>query len=149
MRHRTPIIAALFMLVACGEGLPVSTRLVLNLRAAHARWESRNIDSYEITVRRLCFCGFVEPVRVRVVDGTIVSRTVVPTGDPVPTLYAAQYPDIPGLFAIVEEAVTDADELDIEFDATYGFPTSISIDWIQRAADDEEAYVMEGFLPLP
>jgi hypothetical protein len=149
MRRRTSIVAALFILVACGDGLPVSTRLVLNLRAAHARWERRGTDSYEITVRRVCFCGFVEPVRVKVVDGTIVSRTVVSTGDQVPTLYASQYPDIPGLFAIVEEAATEADKLHTEFDATYGFPTIISIDWIENAVDDEVGYVMEEFVALP
>ena len=149
MRRRTSIVVALFILVACGDGLPVSTRLVLNLHAAHARWESRGTDSYEITVRRVCFCGFVEPVRVKVVDGTIVSRTVVSTGDPVPTLEASQYPDIPGLFAIVEEAATQADKLHTEFDATYGFPTIISIDWIENAVDDEVGYVMEDFVALP
>jgi hypothetical protein len=63
--------------------------------------------------------------------------------------YASQYPDIPGLFAVVEEAATEADELDTEFDATYGFPTSISIDWIENAVDDEVAYVMQDFVAGP
>ena len=137
MRQRTFLAAALLVLTACGDGFLASTRLVTSLRAARARWESSGIDSYELTVRRLCFCGFVEPVRIKVVDGVIVSRTIVPTGEPVPEMYASAYPDVPGLFAIVEEAANEADELNTEFDATYGYPTDISIDWIENAVDDE------------
>lgn len=149
MLQRTFLAAALLVLTACGDGLLASTRLVTSLRAARARWESRGIDSYELTVRRLCFCGFVEPVRVKVADGAIVSRTVVSTGEPVPTLYASYYPDVPGLFAIVEEAAKDADEVDTQFDATYGYPTEISIDWMENAVDDEVTYLAETFTITP
>ena len=40
MRLRTSLTAGLLMLVACGDGLPVSTRFVLTLRAARAQWEA-------------------------------------------------------------------------------------------------------------
>jgi hypothetical protein len=111
MRQRTFLAAALLVLTACGDGFLAGTRFVTSLRAARARWASSGIDSYELTVRRLCFCGFVEPVRVKVVDGAIVSRTIVSTGEPVPAMYASAYPDVPGLFAIVEEAANEADDL--------------------------------------
>lgn len=149
MRHRTFLAAVLLVLAACGDGSPVGTQLLLSLRAAHARWESYRIDSYEVTVRRLCFCGFVDPVRVRVVEGTIVSWTVVPTGEPVPASYAEHIPDVAGLFAIVEDAAYGADDLDTRFDPVYGFPTEISIDWDEGAVDDEVVYLAEAFTPIP
>ena len=149
MRQRTFLAAALLVVAACDDGSPVSIQRVLSLRAAHARWEGSGIDSYELTVRRVCFCGFVEPVRVKVVDGVIVSRTIASTGEPVPAVYTSYYPDVPGLFAIVEEAATDAHEFDAEFDANYGYPTEISIDWIMNVADDEEAYLAETFTVTP
>ena len=149
MRPRTFLTAALLMLAACGNGDPVGTGFVLSLRAAQARWEISGIESYEITVRRLCFCGFVEPVRVRVVDGTIVSRTVVSSGEPVPHSYAVHIPHVPGLFAIVEEAAVAADDLDASFDAVYGFPTEISIDGDEVAVDDELVFLAEAFTPIP
>ncbi len=149
MRQRTFLAAGLLVLAACGDGNPVGTQLILSLRAAHARWQSSGIDSYEITVRRACFCGFIDPVRVRVVDGAIVSRTVVATGEPVPASYAELIPDVRGLFAIVEEAAIDADDLDTRFDPVYGFPAEIAIDWDEVAVDDEVVYVAEGFTPLP
>lgn len=148
MRFRTWLTIALLTLVACGDGLPVSTRFVLTLRAARARWEGSGIGSYEMTVRRVCFCGFVDPVRIKVENGVVVSRTVASTGQPLPATYADLYPDVPGLFAIVEQAATDADDFDTTFDATYGFPAEISIDWERGMADDEVAYRTEAFTIL-
>jgi hypothetical protein len=145
MRQRTFLAAVLLIVGACGDEDPVGTGWVWSLRAAQARWERSGIESYEITVRRLCFCGFVEPVRVRVIDGIIVSRTVVPSGEPVPHTHAAYIPDVPGLFAIVEEAAVGADELDVTFDAVYGFPTEISIDGDETAVDDEVVFRTEAF----
>ena len=149
MRQRTFLAAALLVLTACGDGFFATTRFVTSLRAARARWASSGIDDYELTVRRLCFCGFVEPVRVKVVDGAIVSRTVVSTGEPLSALYASYYPDVPGLFAIVEQATTNAHELDVEFDATYGFPTDVSIDWEENTVDEEVVYLAETFTITP
>lgn len=149
MLQRTFLAAALLVLTACGDGFLASTRFVTSLRAARARWASSGIDSYELTVRRLCFCGFVEPVRVKVVNGAIVSRTVVTTGEPVPELFASYYPDVPGLFAIVEEAANEADDLDTEFDPNYGYPAEISIDWWENAVDDEVVYLAETFTITP
>ena len=149
MRFRTSLTIALLALVACGDGLPVSTGFVLTLRAARARWVSSGIDSYEITVRRVCYCEFVDPVRIKVENGVVVSRTVASTGEPLPATYADLYPDVPGLFAIVERAVTDADDFDTTFDATYGFPAEISIDWVENAVDDEVIYRTETFTITP
>ena len=129
-------------LAACTDG-PVEPPF--NQWLARARWDRANIDSYEMTVRRLCFCGFVDPVRVTVSDGAIVSRVNLLTGEPVPENIAELFPDVPGLFAIVDDARANADELDAEYDETYGFPRSIVIDWIENAADDEVAYVVEDF----
>lgn len=149
MRLRTSLTIALLALAACGDGLPVSTHFVLTLRAAHHRWQASGIDSYELIVRRICYCLSVDPVRVRVVNGVVVSRTFVSTGDPVPSAYAELYPDVPGLFAIVEEAARDADDLDTRFDATYGFPAEIAIDWNATMVDDEVTYRTETFTITP
>jgi hypothetical protein len=149
MRFRTSLTIALLTLVACGDGLPVSTGFVLTLRAARARWQSSGIVSYELTVRRICYCGFVEPVRVKVENRVVVSRTVASTGEPLSAVYAELYPDVPGLFAIVERAASDADDLDTTFDATYGFPSKISIDWDEIMVDDEVIYRTEAFTITP
>jgi hypothetical protein len=147
MRLRTSLAIALLALAACGDGLPLAPQFVL--RAAQELWQRSGIDSYELTVQRICYCLSAEPVRVRVENGIVVSRTFASTGDPVPSTYANLYPDVPGLFAIVEEAARDADDLDVRFDATYGFPAEISIDWYEVAVDDEISYRTESFTITP
>ncbi|HJU66672.1 MAG TPA: DUF6174 domain-containing protein [Gemmatimonadaceae bacterium] len=149
MLQRTFLAAGLLLVAACDEGNTTGTRLALSLHVAHDRWERRGIESYELTVTRLCFCVFTQPVRVKVVDGVVVSRTVVPTGEPVPAPYASDYPGVPGLFAIVQEAARDADEVHTEFNGTYGYPTKISVDWTKNAVDDEVVYLAEDFRITP
>ena len=139
--RRSVCVLALLALAACNDD-PVSP---FGLFAAKARWERANLDSYEMTVQRLCFCGSVDPVRVTVSGGAIVSRVNVVTDEPIPANNATLFPDVPGLFAIVREARASADHLRVEFDATYGFPTLISIDWETNTADDEVVYSVESF----
>ncbi len=57
--------------------------------------------------------------------------------------------DILGLFAIVEQAAQDADDFETEFDATYGFPAVISIDWAENYVDDEVVYRTDAFAVTP
>lgn len=121
----------------------------VRLHAARARWEHSGIDDYRFTLHRLCFCGSNDPVRVVVLDGSVVSQTIETTGDPVPVEEGQYYPDVPGLFAIIEEARVNADYLTTEFDETYGYPVLISIDWEERTADDEIAFRVENFERLP
>ena len=149
MLSRFSLVIALLVLAACGDGSIVGSSDV-TLRLARARWESSGADSYEMTVRRICFCVFTEPVRITVRDGVIVSRIIVLTEDPLPAQYAASYPDVPGLFAVIEHArANGADAVDTAFDESYGFPTEIWIDWKKGSADDEVAYRTEGFAVLP
>jgi hypothetical protein len=146
MRSRSFVVIALLVVAGCGDGSPVGTRFDPTLLWARARWESRGVDTYAMTVTPLCFCGFVEPVRVTVRDGVVVSRIVVSTGDALPAQHASSYPDVPGLFGIIERAREQrADHVDADFDESYGFPTGIWIDWKESWADDEIGYRVEGF----
>jgi hypothetical protein len=140
------VLLALLVLSACSDGSPVGTRLDLTWFWARARWERSGVDSYDLTVRPLCFCVFVEPVRVSVRDGVVVSRIIRSSGEALPAQYASSYPDIPGLFAVIERAHEQgADHIDADFDETFGFPTGIWVDWKESWADDEEGYRVEEF----
>src|SRR5688500_8352907 len=149
MRTRR-FLTALLVLTACGgDGFLASTRFAFDLRSARAPRESAGVDSYEMTVRRLCFCVLTGPVRIVVEDGVVVSRMVMTTGQPLATGQAEYYPDVPGLFAIVDEAMAEADDVDTAFDATYGFPSLINVDWAADHVDDEVTYRTEGFTARP
>ena len=141
--RRSALVIAVLALAACDDGPLAPT---LRLAVAEARWEDANVDSYEMTVNYLCGeCLYVGPARVTVSRGEIVSRLIVATGDALPASLADLYPDVPGLFAIVREALADAHELHVEYDETYGFPTVVSIDWDENAVDDEVVFRVENF----
>ena len=140
--RRSAVVLGFLAIVACDDD-PVSP---FGLFAARARWERANIDSYEMTVRRQCGeCPVFNPVRLTISGGVIVSRVDVVTGDPVSPQLADLFPDVPGLFALVDQAVAKAHDLRVTYHRTYGFPTVISIDWVLEHADDEIAYRVEDF----
>jgi hypothetical protein len=117
---------------------------------AKGRWERANVDSYEMTVRRLCGeCPIFNPVRITVSDGAVVSRIDVVTGEPVIHQLIDIFPDVPGLFALIDEAVEGAYDLSVLYDPTYGFPAVVSIDWVRDHADDEIGYRVESFVRVP
>lgn len=135
-------VSVLAVLTGCSTG-PDRDEAFL---AAKARWASKNIGSYEIVVRRACFCATVESVKVTVVNGQVTSRVFVATGDPVPANLAEYYPGVPGLFDIVEDGYDRAASISVTFDAEYGFPSSTVIDYIANAIDDEVAISATGFV---
>jgi hypothetical protein len=140
--RRSTIVLGILALAACDDH-PVSP---LGLFMAKTRWERANIDSYEMTVRRQCGeCPIFNPVRLTISGGVVVSRIDVVTGEPLIHQLADVFPDVPGLFAMVDEAVARAHGLEVTYDPTYGFPTLISIDWVPDHVDDEVTYRVESF----
>ena len=145
MPARTVAIATtLAALMACSTG-PDSG----DLRAAKARWADTNSQNYEMTVQRLCFCGSIDPIRIRVEAGRVVSRTNTVTSQPLDAGQTALYPDVPGLFDLVEDAYHRAFKVAVTFDAQYGFPQETVIDYIGNAVDDELTLRVTAFTSLP
>ena len=58
------------------------------------------------------------------------------------------YNTIEKVFDYLGEAIRDADETTIACNPTYGFPTQISVDWIELAIDDEMYLTLSNFEPL-
>ena len=108
-----------------------------DLRAAERRWNRSAVQDYQVVVQYLCFCGYTRPVRLTVRSGNVVSRVDAETGQPVPA-FGEHVRDIAGLFALIREAIDDdAHVVDVSYDAVYGFPKFIDIDYVANAVDDE------------
>jgi hypothetical protein len=129
----------LVALVAVGAGGCILDpgRSTNQLDRAMALWTSHHVASYRLVIQRLCFCLTIDPVRVTVTNGQVVSRLFTTTGQPVPANLAEFYPDIPGLFEWVRRASAEAATVTVTFDEDFGFPTSAVVDWIKNAVDDE------------
>jgi hypothetical protein len=111
-------------------------------------WADQGISSYQYRLEVNCFCPpeVTGPVIVEVSQNAPISVTYVSSGKPAEGKYFEKYDTIEELFIVIDEAFDrEADKIEITYDDIKGFPTRISIDFIEQAADDEIAYVISDF----
>lgn len=147
---KTKFVFLLFTLVltlsACGSE---ST-----FQQNQTKWETQNIDHYSFTIAVSCFCPFANvEVTYEVQNGQVVSQSVQTSQDnPVDEAQVSDfyrdYNTVDKVFDYVGRAVNEADKTTVEYDSTYGFPTEVSVDWIELAADDEMYLTLSNFEPL-
>ena len=131
------LVVLALILAACGS-VP-SNEFDQNV----TKWNDANINHYSMQVSVSCFCPFgdINPITVEVKDGQIVSMIGANGAEVLDTdpAYAAlsQYANVDSLLTWVGEALANADKIDVSYDATYGFPSSVSVDYIAEATDDE------------
>ena len=142
------ILGLIAVLAACSFVPGASRELTgpLEALAEHqARWTAKGIDDYTFTIARQCFCPFTDPVEVTVVDGRATAFTRA--GQPVEAREIQGLPaTVPELFAIIA-AQAGAAELAVAWDPAFGFPTSIQVDSVANAIDDEFGFLVTDFRP--
>jgi hypothetical protein len=113
-------------------------------------WASAGVTSYRYTISRSCECvpESAGPVTVEVRDGQVVDRRYA-SGAAVNLQYSEIFTTVPGLFAIIQEAVDlPAASLAVRYHEQFGYPESIAIDRVAGAVDDEVSYRVTGFTVL-
>ena len=127
---------------------------------AREKWQAANISHYRFNVHISCFCVFTEnmPLIVEVQDGEVVSMEYSTGNEIDPQLLELfdRYVTIDRLFDGIEKSFAveggdqgPADKVTVEYDATYGYPTKIDIDFVENAIDDELYLSISGFEALP
>lgn len=122
------------------------------LNRSRRQWEALGIQDYRFVARRVCFCGaeITTPVMVEVRGGEVVSRTYQDTGQPVSATYEGLWPAVEGIFDIIQDAIDrEAHRIEVEYDPDLRHPTSIGIDFLEHAVDEELGINVSGFAPLP
>jgi len=122
----------------------------------HQKWQEANIPHYRFELNIGCFCAFRSrmPLTIEVQNGEIASMTG-PDGVAIPTTdsnyeYFSRFATIDHLFSELEaDLAGEADEVTVSYEATYGYPIQISIDFIKEAVDDELGLTVSGFEALP
>lgn len=120
------------------------------------KWADAGISHYRFELNIGCFCPYRSqmPLRVEVLDGQIISMVgadgmIILDTDP-NYAYFAEFATIEGLFEKLEAVLGgDADEVTVTYDADYGFPAQINIDYIKEAVDDELYLGVSGLEALP
>jgi hypothetical protein len=119
------------------------------LDAARARWAAAGIHDYEWTYERTCFCP-VLIVSVEVQGDAAVDHRLEPgEGSPTPPDEEIDVLTIPDLFDEVQDAIDTADSFTVEYDAETGRVTTLDVDPIENAVDDELAYLVRSFNGTP
>lgn len=124
---------------ACGTGPLRPQRDALD--AARERWAAAALTSYTFEVQRSCFCieRYVRPMRIEVVGGDVVSAVYADDG----TTVAAEIepPTVTDLFEEIRAAIEqEAHSMEATYHSGLGYPLDVSIDFIERAVDEEMAF---------
>jgi len=120
-----------------------------NLKKNRAKWDGQGVTHYRYQLNISCFCPFkdIMPVTVETQDGEIVSLTDV-KGQVLGAEFRSTFEKaatVEGLFTLAQDALQGADKVSITYDSQFGFPSSIVIDWIKLAMDDEISYYVTNF----
>ena len=108
-----------------------------------ARWRAYGIRSYTIPQQHTCSCvNGGKQMRLTVRDNTIVNVQGMNL-IPLPREQWSSYRTVDELFGLITNGNSYA-SLGVEYDARYGYPTTLSIDVIAEAVDDEFGYQTEG-----
>jgi len=111
------------------------------LARMEAKWDELGRNSYQINSQIICFCPSIEEVVMTVVDDQIVEAFYSLSGDNLTNQQLDGLRTVRQHFDIIDDATSrNAEHLDVEYHATFGFPTLISIDYSERVADDEVTY---------
>jgi hypothetical protein len=134
------LLLAATLFAGCALTGPGSIQEPEGLEDARRVWNQVGTSDYDMSLFRGCFC----------IGGG--EMTVYVRGDSVAAIQQTerqwqggndwwQYiPTVEGLFDLVEEADADAHSLEVDYHPQLGYPTSVSIDWIENAVDDEISY---------
>lgn len=138
--RRVRVLLLGFGLVACSGNL--------ELQKQQSLWNQQGIAHYRYTVQTSCFCGpdLTQPLRVEVKNGKAVALTNAETGLAVSDSRFEPINTIDKLYALIRAAIVKpVASIKVEYDASLGIPTSIVIDNIANAADDEVSYSVRDF----
>ncbi|HEX9894501.1 MAG TPA: DUF6174 domain-containing protein [Gemmatimonadales bacterium] len=115
-------------------------------------WLSLRIVDYRYEVIRSCYCGgpaVGQRVVVVVHDDVVVNAWYAQTGEELPASALQHLPTVDDLFLIVDDALrTGADELDVRYDPSFGFPRLIEVDYQRHAVDDELTVRADDLRPI-
>ena len=118
------------------------------------KWENTNISHYRYHLSITCFCVFSQdmPLIIEVQDGEVVSMEYQSGNeiDAASRELFEKYATIDRIFSELEADLNGAaDEMIAKYDATYGFPTEVTIDFVKEATDDELYLNLSNFEELP
>ncbi|HJU87581.1 MAG TPA: DUF6174 domain-containing protein [Gemmatimonadota bacterium] len=147
MKIASPTAVFLLILGCSVSGPDDEENGLAGLTEAIEAWQASGISDYELAMRRTCGeCLPVDALAVVVtVSGGEKTVSLASNGQPV-AAPPPTYPDVDGLFGLIEDFVLAGADVAVDYDDDLGFPRSISVDPVPDAVDDEFGYVIEDLI---
>jgi len=130
---------------------PVDSQPRRQFEAALGMWRAADLSDYDYSFTRGCFCPeeFVGPYAVTVLENRVAAASFQGTDlFDIDILEIGRYEEIvktvDDVFAEIELALREADSFTAEYHPVLGYPTSVYIDWIANAADEEVGYTIRN-----
>lgn len=139
---RLIILIIPFLTVSCSQGN--------NDKSPREKWDDQGIANYAFEVQVGCFCGIAgwTPAQVTVVNENVVSAKRLSDDESVPANILGAIPSVETLFETIGSArEQDAHSVEVDYHPSLGYPTSIAIDYIENAVDDEISYFASALTP--
>jgi hypothetical protein len=108
-------------------------------------WNEKKIENYSFSFKRICFCPteYVGPHQIVVQNGKIISVNGAPYN--AASRYGTMY-TIPELLKVIKANLDRKPVKQIlNFNPTYGYPTSVFFDFSEQIADEEIGYEITNF----
>ncbi len=149
MRFVAALLGVLLLVGACSN--PTSPEEA-RLTTAQRRWETTRpaSNSYSMQQRVVCFCVTgATPFQVTVTSGAVTRAVNLTTGESMSVPLLTIFRTIDQLFTQAREGLkADGVVKSMAFDATLGYPTTLSLDPLRDAVDDEVTYITSNVAPL-
>ncbi|HEV8599216.1 MAG TPA: DUF6174 domain-containing protein [Gemmatimonadales bacterium] len=112
------------------------------LAGARARWQAQGGDSYTYQLIRECLCVLSgREISVTVENGQVVAATESDSQLAVESALLSYLQTVPDLFDLIDDAILrKVAAFMVSYDAIYGYPTRIEIDYSAAVADDEISF---------
>ncbi|HYR11504.1 MAG TPA: DUF6174 domain-containing protein [Longimicrobium sp.] len=126
------------------------------LSQARTLWDTKDVSSYSYILELQCFCASASelaPVLVTVTNGTVTSLQYWDESPskrtPAPAAIFGPYDTVEELFDFIADAIDqDADVLQVGYDAEYGFPNVVNVDY-ESGGSDQRLFFVTQFTPAP
>jgi hypothetical protein len=108
-------------------------------------WNEKKIENYSFSFKRVCFCPleYVGPHQIVVKNGKISTVNGAPYNKA--ERYGVMY-TIPELLQVIKENIDRKPvKQTLNFNPTYGYPTSVFFDFSEMIADEEIGYEITNF----
>ena len=142
---RVLIVLMFFLIAGCEITGPDDPRIGRD-PDYQEQWDKFQGGTYYFTVVRGCFCVNGGEHWVQVKNGSVTSAYNIWRDEPVLEQDLQWIESMEDIFDMIQSAQTEAFSVQAEY-SEWGYPTSVSIDWIEFAVDDEISLTISDVHP--